>query len=392
MANLLEYQARTILEESCIPIPPAVLVSKTSDLRKIKSGIWRGGFVVKAQVAAGGRGKAGGVKIVAKAGEAREAAREMLGASLATNQSAGSALKIKQVLVTQKVQIDREFYLAAVLSRKRAQPVLLISSAGGMGVEEIAKTQPQALVEIPIEAEGRVPSYRLRSAAVGPLQIPGPWINSFIAVAQKTAKAYWSRDLVLLEINPLALTPKGFLALDAKANVDENAFFRQPGNEALIKINASELTVAEKKAKALGISYVPVGGNIGCLVNGAGLAMATMDLIASHGQMPANFLDVGGGADVEQVRGAFELLLAGDSLSAIFVNIFGGIMRCDIIAQALVEAGKKRPLKVPLVARLLGTNVQEARNILEKAHLKNVQIFEDLEQAVRMVCQIEGKG
>ncbi|MBI4062867.1 MAG: ADP-forming succinate--CoA ligase subunit beta [Elusimicrobia bacterium] len=388
--NLFEYQAKSLLKQHGLPVGRSVLIKTKKDLALIKEGLFRSGYVVKAQVLAGGRGKAGGVKIVKRADEARALAGQMLGSNIETYQTAGAAVKIEAVLIAEKVAIEQEFYFAVTLSRKRGQAVILVSSAGGTEVEA---ANAGALREIPIDPWTGVRNHALREAAVETLNIPAPWINNFIEFGRKAARIYAEGEFSLLEINPLALTPKGFLAVDAKINLEENALFRQPDSLKFSEENQKLLPALERKAKDLGVSYIPIGGRIGCLVNGAGLAMATMDLIASHGQKPANFLDVGGGANVDQVKGAFEILLADKRLSAIFVNIFGGIMRCDLIAQALVEADKKTNLKVPLVARLLGNNVDQAREILSKARLTQVEVHDDLEKAVVSVCQkVHGNG
>lgn len=391
--NLLEYQAKKIFEEAGIRVPPALAIHKSADIRKIREGIfpkkWKEkGYVIKAQVTAGGRGKAGGVKLVKTAKDAQAAAKAMLGSELKTAQTAGAGIKIESVLVADMVPIQKEFYMAIAVNRKKACPVMIVSRFGGMEIEEAAHKDPNALAEIEIDPWEGAPKHRLRRVAEENLQIPAAFIDDFIDLASKAAWLYIKRDLALLEINPMALTPEGFYAVDAKVSLEENALFRQPENQTLAKYMEKFLEPSEKKAKKIGVSFIPIGGTIGCLVNGAGLAMATMDLISLHGGTPANFLDVGGGAVVDQVRGAFELLFANKDSKAIFVNIFGGIMRCDIIAQALLEAHKNVPLKKPLVARLLGTNVDKAKEMLAQAKLPNVEVYSDLDTAVRRVCKV----
>ncbi|MBI4369785.1 MAG: ADP-forming succinate--CoA ligase subunit beta [Elusimicrobia bacterium] len=388
--NLLEHQSKALLRDFGVMTPRSVLIKNAHDLSKIKAHLFPSGYVVKAQVATGGRGKSGGVKLVDTAQEAKEAARAMLGSKLTTYQSGGNAVTIESVLVAEKFDIDHEYYLAILLNRRQGQPTMLLSRFGGMDIEEVAQKNPQALLELPIDPWRGLPSFKLRQSAIS-LEIPGSWIENFISLASQAAALYQTRELGLLEINPLAQTPQGFVALDAKIGLEENALFRQSANKKIYDKNLNSLGPLEKKARALGVSYVPMSGQIGCLVNGAGLAMATMDLIAGHGQQPANFLDVGGGANPEQLQGAFEILFSDKRLKAVFVNIFGGILRCDLIAQALLAANKKSPLAVPLVARLLGNRVEEARHILSRAKLNNIEIFNDLTTAVRAVCRISAQ-
>ncbi|MBI4669683.1 MAG: ADP-forming succinate--CoA ligase subunit beta [Elusimicrobia bacterium] len=390
--NLLEYQAKEVLESCGVRTPRSVVIKTSRDLVKIKERMFPSGYVVKAQVTTGGRGKSGGIKIVKSAKQARSAAKEMLGSKLSTYQSGGAAVRVECVLVAEKIAILREYYLAAVLNRRRGHPVLLISKAGGMEIEQIARERPGELHEVPVDSWTGAAGYKLRRLAAGPLEIPPELVNDFIGLAKKVAATYMKRELFLLEINPLAMTAAGFTALDSKISLDESALFRQPQNQELYKQNLSLLGFLERKAKNLDVSYIPIGGKIGCLVNGAGLAMATMDLLQSHGQAPANFLDVGGGSNKDQMRGAFELLFSDKNLTAIFVNIFGGIVRCDLIAEALIEADSKAKLRVPLVARLMGTNVDKAREILAKAKMSMVQVHADLSGAVKSVCEISKKS
>lgn len=383
--NLLEYQAKEILKEFGVNIAPSVLIKKPNDLKKIKQGLFKFGYVVKAQVSAGGRGKAGGIKLAANAAKARAAAKAMLGSRLATHQTQGDSLLVESVLVTEKMPLFKELYLSIVLNRQKATPVMLLCGQGGMEIEELAKNNPNAIAEVPLDVWEGAASYRLREAAINVLNVSKEQVPDFTRLAQQLAMAYLQREMLLLEVNPLALTPQGFYAIDAKVILEENALWRQPKSHRFVKENRASLDSAQKKAKELGLSYIPIGGDIGCLVNGAGLAMATMDLIALTGRKPANFLDVGGGANITQTQGAFEILLSNKKLSAIFVNIFGGIVRCDIIAEALVQAAKKHPLNVPLVARLKGTRMNEAKDMLQKAKLAQVQVFEELEDAIAAI-------
>ncbi len=386
--NLLEYQAKIFLEEFGVPTPRAVLIQTAGDLEKINNGLFASGYVVKAQVLAGARGKAGGVQIVASSTEAKAKAKSMLGSRLATHQTQGAALTIDAVLVAEKLDFEREFYLAIVLDRKSGRPMMLASKFGGIEIEEVSKEHPDALIRFSLNGDGSFDGEKLQRVAIEQLELTPNLAEAFVGLVAKLGKLYFSRDLMLLEINPLVLNAQGFIALDAKMNVDENALFRQEKAKEFAQVLQAKADPLERKARELGIAYIPIGGTIGCLVNGAGLAMATMDLIAQHNHTPANFLDVGGGADIAQVRGAFELLFSNTKLKAIFVNIFGGIMRCDVIAQALVGAASRVPLRVPLVARLQGTSMEEAHKILKEANFSDVQLFSNLDEAIKAVCEV----
>ncbi|PIS47359.1 MAG: ADP-forming succinate--CoA ligase subunit beta [Elusimicrobia bacterium CG08_land_8_20_14_0_20_51_18] len=364
--KLVEYEGKDVFVKYGIPTARrfgVVKIGESPDKIKIDS------FpcVVKAQVLAGGRGKAGGVKLAGNEAEAREFAKNMLGMKMVTHQTAGQALTVEEVLVEAGTDIEREIYISVIMDRKTSRPVLIASKEGGMSIEELAKNKPELIVKIPVDLEAGLLDFQARELAFS-LAIPKELFCEFTEFAKKLVKVFTDYDASLVEINPLVISKqKKLIAIDSKIITDDNACFRHKEMEALPDRESSEI---EKEAKAIGINYIGLDGNIGCMVNGAGLAMATLDTIKLAGGNAANFLDVGGGAKVEQITRAFKIILKDSKVKAIMVNIFGGIMKCDDIASGIVEASRNVKISVPLVVRLEGTRVREGKEILAKSGIK----------------------
>jgi succinyl-CoA synthetase beta subunit len=360
--NIHEYQAKELLRSFGLPVLKGRLATSKIDAEAAALSLGGKVVVVKAQIHAGGRGKAGGVKLARSAEEASAHAEGMLGKELRTAQTGAQGRMVRRVYVEEGCDIARELYLAFTLDREKGRVVLIASTHGGMDIEEVAATRPGEIHRIHVDPfVGLWPS-QARGLAVE-LGLHGKTIEAFTRYAVGLYKAYVDMDASLVEVNPLVVTRDGaVVALDAKVSFDDNALFRR---EALAELrDVNEEDPRETEAAAHGLSYVALDGNIGCLVNGAGLAMATMDAIQLAGGMPANFLDVGGGADEERVAAAFTILLADPEVKALLVNIFGGIMRCDVIARGIIAAAKKVHLAVPLVVRLAGTNVELGKELL----------------------------
>lgn len=360
-----EYQAKQLLARYGVPVPAGVPADTPAEAAEAARR-WPA-CVVKAQVHSGGRGKAGGVKLAKGPEEAAAVAAAMLGTRLYTKQAGPEGKLVRHLLVTEAVEVAREYYLAAAIDPENACLTLIGSRAGGTEIEEVAAGNPAAVVRVPVSATLGFRRYEgLELARL--LEIPQSLQESFLAIAQAIARLMLEQDASLVEINPLAETKGGgLLALDAKINLDDNALFRHPELEALR--DPDEQDPMEVRAGKYELNYIRLDGSIGCMVNGAGLAMATMDIIASFGGRPANFLDVGGGATAGRVEQAFEILLSDPNVKAIFVNIFGGIVRCDLLAQGIVQAAAKMALTVPLVVRLEGTHAAEGREILGQSGL-----------------------
>jgi succinyl-CoA synthetase beta subunit len=360
-----EYQAKQLLARYGVPVPEGVPADTPAEAAEAAKR-WPA-CVVKAQVHSGGRGKAGGVKLARGPEEAAAVAAAMLGTRLYTKQAGPEGKLVRHLLVTEAVEVAREYYLAAAIDPENACLTLIGSRAGGTEIEEVAAGNPAAVVRVPVSATLGFRRYEgLELARL--LEIPQSLQESFLAIAQAITRLMLEQDASLVEINPLAETKGGgLLALDAKINLDDNALFRHPELEALR--DPDEQDPMEVRAGKYELNYIRLDGSIGCMVNGAGLAMATMDIIASFGGRPANFLDVGGGATAGRVEQAFEILLSDPNVKAIFVNIFGGIVRCDLLAQGIVQAAAKMALTVPLVVRLEGTHAAEGREILGQSGL-----------------------
>jgi succinyl-CoA synthetase beta subunit len=361
-----EYQAKSILTRFGVQVPRGEVASTPEEASVIAKKLG-GTVVVKAQIHAGGRGKGGGVKLAGSPEEAGIIANKMLGMKLVTHQTGPEGRIVKRVLIEEGLKIKGEYYLGIVIDRASATPVFMASKAGGMEIEKVAEEAPELILKEHIEPGIGLTPFQARKLAFG-LELPGPLINSACAFMLALYRAFEACDASLVEINPFLLTENGKLyALDAKMNFDDNALYRHPEIKDLRDLDEED--PLEIEASRHGLSYIKLDGTVGCMVNGAGLAMATMDIIKLAGGSPANFLDVGGGASAEQVKNAFSILLSDPNVKAVLINIFGGIMRCDIVAQGVVEAAEAIQLKVPLVVRLEGTNVEKGQEILKQSGL-----------------------
>jgi succinyl-CoA synthetase beta subunit len=346
-------------------------------------------WVVKAQVHAGGRGKAGGVKLCRSAAEVGRAAKAMIGQRLVTKQTGMDGLPIELVYVETGSAIERELYLSLLLNRETSRIAFVASAAGGMDIEEVAAKEPHRILRADIDPAAGLQAYQCRRLAFG-LGLTDRQVAEFERIARALYRLYLERDLALIEINPLIVTKEGALvALDAKINVESNALYRQPALVALR--DPSQEDAMERAASAHDLSYVSLDGNIACMVNGAGLAMATMDLIKLHGGEPANFLDVGGTATADRVTAAFRLILSNDRARAVLVNIFGGIVRCDVIAEGIVQAVREVGDSVPVIVRLEGTNADQARKVLAASGLA-ITPAKDLSDAATKAVRLAGRG
>ena len=364
--NVHEYQAKEILRRYGVPTPRGKVIDKPEDARQAAQELG-GRVVVKAQIHAGGRGKGGGVKLAKDPADAVEIARKILGMTLVTHQTGPEGKVVNKVLVEEALNIDKELYLGITLDRKLGLPVVMASKQGGMEIEEVAHRDPSAIHRQPIDAILGVQPFQARAIA-NALGLEGTAYKKCVEFMQKLMQAYVDTDASLLEINPLLVTKEGdVLALDAKVNFDDNALFRHKDVAAMRDL--SEEDPLEVEASKFGLNYIKLDGSVGCMVNGAGLAMATMDIIKLAGGEPANFLDVGGGASAEQVKNAFRIILSDKNVRAILINIFGGIMRGDRIAEGVVSASREVGLPVPVVVRLEGTNVELGKEILAKSGL-----------------------
>ena len=387
--NLHEYQAKDVFRSYAIPVPAGKVAASAAEAADAARALGGASWVVKAQVHAGGRGKAGGVKVARDVAAVQAAAAQMLGKRLVTAQTGPEGLPVAQVYVESASDIAREIYLSLTLNRERARIALIASSAGGMDIEEVAHKTPEKILSVSIHPAAGFSAYQARELAFG-LGLGGSQIGEFTSIASALYRLYIEKDLSLVEINPLIVTAAGTLvALDAKINVDANALFRHP--ELAQLRDASQEDPMERRASEHDLNYVSLDGDIACMVNGAGLAMATMDLIKLHGGQPANFLDVGGGATAERVTAAFELILSNAKVRAVLVNIFGGIVRCDLIAEGIITAVKKVGVRVPVVVRLEGTNAPQARSMLAQSGL-TITAAADLTDAARKVVALAAKG
>ena len=368
-----EYQAKELLGSYGAPVPGGVLGETPGEIEKAAKALIEtsGRCVLKAQVHSGGRGKAGGVKVAGSLEEAVSAAEAMLGMKLVTRQTGPEGKIVRKILVTEAVDVEKEFYVSVTTDSEKAGLMLILSAEGGTEIEETARLHPEKIEQIPVSVTEGLKKYECIQAAKA-LGLTGQTEEELADLLKKMVRLYMEKDCSLIEINPLVETRQGhLLCLDAKINFDDNALYRHPDVAALR--DPSEEDPKENEAAKYGLNYIRLDGNIGCLVNGAGLAMATMDMIGHYGARPANFLDVGGSASVEKVTAAFEILLSDSHVKAILVNIFGGIMKCDVIAEGIVQAARVVSLHVPLVVRLEGTRVEEGRRILRESALPIIQ-------------------
>ncbi|MFV0948896.1 ADP-forming succinate--CoA ligase subunit beta [Wolbachia endosymbiont of Nasonia giraulti] len=382
--NIHEYQAKEILRKFNVPVPKGFVATSAEEvetqINQLKSDV----FVVKAQIHAGGRGKAGGVKLAKSTKEAQQLVKDMLGITLVTHQTGSSGQQVKKVYIEEGSSIKKEYYLSLVVDPKLSRLVFIFSSEGGMDIEEVAKNSPTKIVNFNIDPATGFTSLD-NNKLFNSFNLSSEQIGKVTNIAKNIYDAFITTDASQIEINPLVETNAGdFIALDAKINFDDNALYRH--SEIVSLRDYDEEVKEEIEASKHGLSYIKMDGNIGCMVNGAGLAMATMDIIKYYGAEPANFLDVGGGASKETVTEAFKIILSDSNVKGILVNIFGGIMRCDIIASGIVAAAKEMSIKVPLVVRLSGTNFEEGKKILEESGL-NIIAADELDEAAQKIVK-----
>jgi succinyl-CoA synthetase beta subunit len=380
--NLHEYQSKRLFAEYGIPVPRGIAVKSPNAAADAAKELGGDLWVVKAQVHAGGRGKAGGVKLARSRDEVHAAAKEMLGKQLVTHQSGPEGLPVNVVYVESGSDIERELYLSMLVDREVSRVAFIASAAGGMDIEKVAAETPEKIFTVAIATDAGLQDYQARQLGFG-LGLNSSQMRQFTDLIRKLYRLFDECDASLVEVNPLIVTKAGdVVALDAKINIDSNALYRQPRLVELRDITQED--EKEREAAAHDLNYVSLGGDIACMVNGAGLAMATMDLIKLHGGEPANFLDVGGGATKERVSEAFKLILSNDNVTAILVNIFGGIVRCDLIAEGIINAVKEVGVSVPVVVRLEGTNVEKGRELLAGSGLAIISA-DDLTDAAKKV-------
>lgn len=380
--NLHEYQAKELFRAYGVPTPRGLTATTTDEAVDAAKELGGDIAVVKAQVHAGGRGKAGGVKVAKSMEEVKQYANDMLGNTLTTYQSGGIALPIHTVLIEEGLDIENELYLSALVDRETRTITFIGSSEGGMDIEEVADKTPEKIITVSVDPAAGFQPYvgRRMGFAMG---LDKQQTSQLVKVMNGLYNLFLAKDIALVEINPLIVTAEGnLLALDGKVGVDENALYRHPDLADMRDLTQED--ERESEAAEHELNYVALDGDIGCMVNGAGLAMATMDIVKLHGGNPANFLDVGGGATAERVTQAFKLILSSDKVKAIFVNIFGGIVRCDLIAEGVIAAAKEVGLTVPVVVRLQGTNVEKGREMIQQSGL-NIEAEENLTEAAKKV-------
>jgi succinyl-CoA synthetase beta subunit len=380
-----EYQGKDLLKKFQVPVPQGDVAETPKEARTVAEELVDGPFVVKAQIHAGGRGKGGGIKVAATPEEVEDAANRILGMTLITPQTGPEGRVVNKVLVEQAQEIEKEFYLGIVLDRTSARPVLMMSSAGGMEIEEVAARTPELIIKEMVDPTTGCMPYQARNLAFG-VGLGPQLIRPAASFIDNLYRMFTALDCSLAEINPLVVTKKGeMLALDAKINLDDNALFRHHDLAALE--DPEEMDPLEHEARKHHLNYIRLSGNIGAMVNGAGLAMATMDLIKAAGAEPANFLDVGGGASAEMVTNGFRIILGDPNVKGVLINIFGGILRCDVLANGVVEAVKEVQVKVPIIVRLEGTNVELGREILQNSGL-TFTVATDMMDAAKKVAAL----
>ena len=381
-----EYQAKAILAQFHVPVPRGHVAYNLEEAEAAARALG-GSVVVKAQIHAGGRGKGGGVKVAKDAAEALELARKIMGMTLITHQTGPEGRVVQRLLIEETLPIERELYLGIVLDRVQGKPVFMASAAGGMDIEEVAAKTPELILKETMEFPGLSP-YQARKLAFG-IGIPAASVHAAVSAMTALSKAYYATDASLAEINPFILTKDGKVyALDAKITLDDNALYRHKELVELRDLNEED--PLEVEASRYGLNYIKLDGTVGCMVNGAGLAMATMDIIKFAGGSPANFLDVGGGASAEQVKNAFRILLSDHHVKAVLINIFGGILRCDTLASGVVGAARDLNIQVPIVVRMEGTNVELGRQILLDSGL-NFTVGADMLDAAQKVVKLAAR-
>ena len=383
--NIHEHQAKEILKEYGAPVSKGVVILSIDEIREKITKLKSKNFVLKAQIHAGGRGKAGGVKLVKNLNDLETEAKRMMGKVLKTHQTGPDGKEVKRLYIEEASDILKEFYLSCLVDRESSKIAFISSTEGGMDIEKVANETPEKIITNKIDLKDEGPSEREIDKIISIFNFSRDQKQVANKLIQALYKIILTKDASLVEINPLIITKDNkIVCLDAKMNFDDNAIFRRPEILELRDLNEEE--PAEIEASKHELAYIKLNGSIGCMVNGAGLAMATMDIIKLYGQEPANFLDVGGGASKEKVTAAFKLILADKNVKGILINIFGGIMRCDVLAQGVVEAAKQVNLSVPLVVRLAGTNFKEGKEILEKSNLK-ILSASDLNDAAEKIVE-----
>lgn len=383
-----EYQAKKILSEFGIPVQKGGVATTSEEVRRIAEQIGTK-VVVKAQIHAGGRGRGGGIKFARTSEEAGKVAEEIIGMNLVTPQTGPKGKKVRKVLVAEALDVEKELYLGVVVDRSLGQPVIIGSEAGGMEIEDIAVEHPEKIIRVSVDPTVGFTGFEGRKIVYG-LGLEEPLVPEVIRIAKNLYELFITKDASLAEINPLAVTrDKKLIALDAKLEFDDDALYRHP--EIMELRDVEEEEPLEREALDQRVSYIKLDGSIGCMVNGAGLAMATMDLIKLAGGRPANFLDVGGGATEEQVKGAFKILTSDPNVRVILINMFGGILRCDRVARGLIKAAEEIGVNLPMVVRLQGTNVEEGRKLLKESGLK-FEVAEIIQEAVKKAVELGGSG
>ena len=382
--NIHEHQAKQILKKFGVPVPQGVFGLTVEELLEKCKSLKTNKYVLKAQIHAGGRGKAGGVKILDNLSELEKSAKELFGKKLITHQTGPEGREVKRLYVEESSNIDKEFYLSCLVDRASSKIAFISSDQGGVDIEEVASKSPDKILTTKVELKEEISDEECETI-IKIFQLKGNSKNEAIFLIKSIYKMFVKTDANMVEVNPLILTKEEkIICLDAKVNFDSNALFRQPEILELRDLNEEE--PAEIEASKHDLAYIKLDGNIGCMVNGAGLAMATMDIIKQYGEEPANFLDVGGGASKEKVSAAFKIILSDKNVRGILINIFGGIMRCDVLAQGVVDAAKEINIEVPLVVRLAGTNFKEGKEILDNSGLKLISA-ENLDDAAKKIVE-----
>jgi succinyl-CoA synthetase beta subunit len=380
-----EYQAKAVLARFGVPVPRGSVATTAAEARRAAEALGGGTVVVKAQIHAGGRGKGGGVKVARNADEAEQWAARILGMTLVTHQTGPEGRIVSRVLIEEGLEMTRELYLGLVLDRSSGRPVLMVSQEGGVEIEKVAAETPERIHKVFIHPSLGLQPFQARQLAFA-LELEGPQVGQAVKMMLALYQAYLATDASLLEINPLVVTASGqLLALDAKMNLDDNALYRHPDQKELRDL--SEEDPLEVEASKFSLNYIKLDGTVGCMVNGAGLAMATMDIIKLAGGEPANFLDVGGGANAEQIRNAFRILMSDANVKAVLINIFGGILRCDVLAEGLIAAVRELHVRVPIVIRMEGTNVERGKQMLNESGL-NFTTADSMDEAAAKVVAV----